>query len=118
MILSNRERGIVFLMKELDPVSTRMSTKLLECLRFDLADSLTSHTELSTDLFERMHISSIQTESHDDDLLLTWREKIKHFIEIFFKDREIGGFLWSEILIIFDEVTESRIFLSAHRRIQ
>jgi hypothetical protein len=95
-----------------------MSTELLEGLGFDLTDTLTCHSELSTDLFKGMHISSIETKSHDDDFFLTGSEKVEHLIEIFLQDREIGRLLWREVLIILDEVSERRIFFTTDWRVE
>ena len=65
-----------------------------------------------------MHITTIETEPHHDDLFLTRSEEIEHLIEIFFEDGKIGCFLWSEILVIFDEVTECRILLTSDRGVE
>ena len=65
-----------------------------------------------------MHLTTIETKSHDDDLLLTWCEKVEHIIEIFFQYREIGCLFWSEVLIILDEVSECRILLAADRGVE
>lgn len=95
-----------------------MGAQLLKCLRFDLTDTLTRDSELLSDFFERMHFSAIETESHNHDLLLTRREKVEHLVEIFFEDREIGSLFWSEVFIIFDEVTKSRIFFTTDRGVE
>ena len=108
----------ISLVKESDTICARMCTQLLESLGLDLTDTLTRDSELFSDFFERMHFSAIETKSHDDDLLLTRREKVEHLVEIFFEDREIGCFFRSEIFIIFDEVTKRRIFLTTDRGVE
>ena len=59
-------------------------------------------------------LTTIKTESHDDNLLLTRSEEIEHIVEIFFEDGEIGCFLRSEVFIIFDEITEGSILFTTN----
>ena len=92
-----------------------MSTELLESLRFDLSYAFSCDSELTPYFFECMHIATIETETHHDDLLLPWRQEVEHVVEIFFQYCEIRRFLRSEIFIILDEVTERRIFFTSHR---
>lgn len=108
----------LILMKESDTICTRMSTELFESLGFDLTNTLTCYTELFSDLFESMHVPSIESEPHHDDLFLTWSEKVEHLIEIFLEYGEIGCLLRSEVLVIFDEVTESGVFLATDRGVE
>ena len=63
-----------------------MGAEFLEGFCLDLTNTLTCDSELFPDLFECMHLSAIESKSHDDDLLLTRREEIKHFVEVFLED--------------------------------
>ena len=107
-----------YLVEESDTICTRVSAEFFESLGLDLTNTFTSHTEFFADFFECMHISSIETESHDDDLLLAWSEEVEHLIEIFFQYSEIGCLLRSEVFVILDEVTESRILLATDRGVE
>ncbi len=95
-----------------------MTLQLLEGLGFDLADTLSSYSELLSDFFERMNLSTIEPESHDDDFTFARSEEIEHLVEIFFEECQIGCLVGSQVFVILYEVSESRVFFSSDRGVE
>ena len=102
------------LIKKSNLISTGMAFEFFEGLGFDLADAFASHSELFSDFFERVHLSSIESETHDDNLTFSWCEEIEHLVEILFEESKIGSLVGCEVLVIFDEIPEGRIFFTTN----
>src|SRR5262249_8395086 len=79
-------------------------TKLRQRLRFNLADTLTSHVEILPDFLERALLARlVQTKPHLDDFFLTRREGREHIFSQLAKVVDYRGLCRISGTSIFDE---------------
>src|SRR5205823_5221516 len=92
--------------------------QLAQSLGLDLANTLTSHVKLFTNLFQSATATIVQTKAQLQNLTLTLGQAIKNILHLLFEQLMAGCLGRCQGSVVLDKVTQVTILFLTDRRLQ
>src|SRR5687768_8181417 len=102
--------GTYLVEEVLEPLGVFGMAELAQGLGFDLANALTGHPELATDLLECPAAAVLKSKSHREDGAFPLREREQHIIDLLLEHLAGGGIGRRQRLLILNEIAEVAVF--------